>query len=188
MTTATDYPSVLFGLLAAAIICGAGGILFSRRRLTCISYWMLCSTALSGFCLLFDLHFLAISQLTVSLYLAGIILVISRPQRRAPAHNISALLHPGHVLWYVAGGALFVSLVWLLATNSQATTQAMLGDPALNSLPMWAARGDHISALGQELANRHSLLLTLLGFLILASIVSVAYLRRSRQGPEGRGQ
>jgi NADH:ubiquinone oxidoreductase subunit 6 (subunit J) len=81
-----------------------------------------------------------------------------------------------------------VSLVWLLATNSQATTQAMLGDPALNSLPMWAARGDHISALGQELANRHSLLLTLLGFLILASIVSVAYLRRSRQGPEGRGQ
>ena len=58
--------------------------------------------------------------------------------------------------------------------------RGVLGDPTFTSLPVWAARGDHVSALGQELVTRHSILLTLLGVLILASIVSVAHVRRSR--------
>jgi NADH:ubiquinone oxidoreductase subunit 6 (subunit J) len=186
MTAATDYPSALFGLLAVMAISGAGGILFCRRRLACVSSWVLCSAALSGFCLLLDLYFLAAAQFTVNLYLAGIILATGRPERGAPAREITSPSHPGRVLWYIAGGAFFVGLAWLLATRNQAIAQEMLGEPTLNSLPMWAARGDHVSTLGQELANRHAVLLALLGVLILASIVSVAYVRRSRHHPGGR--
>ena len=181
MTAATDYPSALFGLLAIVAISGAGGILFSRRRLTCVSSWVLCSAALSGFCLLLDLHFLAAVQLTVNLYLAAIILAASRSERSIPGHDITSPSRPGQVIGYVAAGATLVGLAWLLMTRS-----GILGEPMLNSLPMWAARGDHISALGQELVNRHSILLALLGLLILASIVSVAYVCRSHHRPRGR--
>ena len=149
---------------------------------------MLYSIALSGFCLLLDLHFLAAVQLTVNLYLAGIILTTGKPERSATALDITALLRPGRVLGYVAGGVLFVGLAWLLAATSQTMARGMLGEPTFNSLPMWAARGDHVSALGQELVTRHSVLLILLGLLILASIVSVAHMRRSRYRPGKREQ
>ena len=190
MAAVTDYPFVLFGLLAALTIAGAGGVLFSRRRLTCVSSWVLCSAALSGFCLLLDLHVLAAAQFTVNLYLAGIILAAGRPEQSAPSRTVASSRRPGRVLWYVAGGALFVGLAWLLAARSQAIAGAlatgMLGEPMLDSLPMWASRGDHISSLGQELANRHSILLALLGLLLLASIVSVAHTHRLGHRPRER--
>jgi NADH-quinone oxidoreductase subunit J len=167
--------TILFGLLAAIAILGACGVLLCRRVLHCGLSFLLCSAALSGLFLLLDVHFLAATQFAIGVCLTGMMISII-----TSAHNAEA--HPGFTLPYAAGGALFLALaLW-------AIVKGQMGEPVLSSLPMWATRGDHISALGRELVGRYSLPFVLFGLLLLVSIVSAVHLHRSDGFPKGREQ
>ena len=156
---------VLFALLAAG---GAVGVLLLRRAAHCIYAFLVCCAALAGLYVLLNNPFAVAVQL-IGLLAAGLLLTLGvsmwgekSPQRR----------------W----AYLPLGLIWL-AVAGWAVVSGGIGEPALTSVPMWAARTDPIPALGEELLSRHTVMFELFGLFLLVSMVGVAYAIRHGRRP-----
>lgn len=160
--------TVLYTVLAAVAIVGAGGLLFLRRPVHCLLAFLLCATALAGLYLLLNMQFLAAVQITVGVGLVGAVL----------AANLSGELSQQrgqYRPWYILATIAFMAVVcWGIVTGA-------IGESTLTSPPVWAVRGGYIPALGQELTTTHIVPFALLGLLLLVCIVSTTYLLRQHQ-------
>jgi NADH-quinone oxidoreductase subunit J len=159
--------TLAFVLLALLSIVGAAGLLFLRKVTHCAGAFLLCCVALAGLYLLLNLSFLALVQLWVVFLMASLIVMgatmISRQSTRSERQVL---------------GFLPVALL-LSVTAFWAITQGELGEPVLQSTPMWAVRGEHIAAFGQELLDNHLVPVGLVGLFLLTSIVSISHVIRS---------
>lgn len=162
-----------FILLAVSAAAGAAGILFLRRTIHCAYAYLACCTALVGLCLLLDLIFLALFQLFTALLVAAL-LAAGTPDRSLEP----TLPRYQHRRW-------LPMVLVLIAISIWAILQGKIGEPILQSIPMWAIRGEGIAAFGQEIVNNHLVLLGLVGLLLLASVVSLTHLTRQSRKTSG---
>jgi NADH:ubiquinone oxidoreductase subunit 6 (subunit J) len=167
--------AVLFVVLAAVAVVGAGGILVCRRAARCVASFLLCCSALAGLYGILGMDYIAVIQLVTSLCMAGLFLVFLTSEQAAGARMPSAL-------WCAVIALTFLTL------TTYAVLHGTLGEPVLGTLPIWAVPGEHLSTLGSELLERYTILLALLALLLLAGILAAAYVIRqgSHARPRGR--
>jgi NADH:ubiquinone oxidoreductase subunit 6 (subunit J) len=167
--------AVLFVVLAAAALAGAGGTLFGRRTTRCLAAFLLCCLALAGLYGLLDMDYIAVVQLLTSICMAGLCLLLAASEQAARPRL------PG-VLWIA-----LIALVFLTLTI-YAVLRGTLGEPFLGALPIWAVPGEHLFTLGSELVERYTILLALLALLLLAAILAAAYVFRQASYARSRGR
>ncbi|MBN1583882.1 MAG: hypothetical protein JXA89_24455 [Anaerolineae bacterium] len=158
-----------FILLAFLAMAGAVGVLFFRRTLHCAYSFLLCCVALVGLCFLLNLAFLALVQLFTTLMIAGL-LAVGTPGSQ---HNPASLLRP-KLRWLPVALILLAIIIWAIIGGR-------IGEPILQSTPIWAIHGERVAAFGQEMINNRLVLLELVGLFLLASIVSITHLTRQSQ-------
>ena len=167
--------AVLFVVLAAVALIGAGGVLVCRRATRCPAFFLLCCSALAGLYGLLDIDYIAVIQLVTGICTAGLFLMFLTSEQAAHVRMPDAL-------WCAVIALVFPTL------TIYAILHGTLGDPVLGALPIWAVPGEHLYTLGSELVERYTILLALLALLLLAGILAAAYVFRqaSHAGPSGR--
>ncbi len=167
--------AVPFALLAAVALIGAGGILMCRHTARCGLFFLVCCLALAGLYGLLNMHYIAVVQSITSVCMAGLLLTLCTSEHIARARIPTVL------------SCAAITLVFLTLT-AEALLRGTLGESVLRAPPIWAVPGEHISTLGRELLERYTILLVLLALLLLAGILSAAYMfrRASRARTKGR--
>jgi len=161
--------TVSFVALAVLALAGAGGLLFYRRVQHCVLSFLACVAALAGLYALLNLGLLAAMQLAVHAGLVSLLfLELPLAQSRATSRRS---------VWLLIAVAPFLAVtIWGLADGT-------LGEPALALPPVWAARGNVVSSLGQQLGTGYQVPFALVGLLTIVCIVSTAYVLRGHPPP-----
>jgi NADH:ubiquinone oxidoreductase subunit 6 (subunit J) len=85
-------------------------------------------------------------------------------------------------VWYALAAAPFAAIAcWGVA-------EGKLGEPAPDLVPVWAARGSYLQAIGEQLLSAYFVPLLLAALLLLVAVVATAYLAAgdTEEGAEGR--
>lgn len=164
-----------FALLLLLAIAGAGGVLLFRRPGQCCVAFVLCSTALAGIYGFLDLRFAALIELAILAGLFGLVFIVVLPWFGR---------HTAPRTWWASLVVLPLTVLITLVLSQSAIQESAAGP----LLPMWAVTGSHLAALGREWFTRHAVLLILTGLLLLASLVSTAYLVRDHDALFGEGE
>lgn len=154
--------TVTFAILALLALVGAGGLLLYRRILPCLASFFTCAAALAGLYLLLNMQFMALVQLLTGFSLAGAWLTANLSSFPEERHRPALRYLPPAVL-------LGAAICWSIL-------RGRVGEPIPISSPVWAARGTYLSALGEQLSGPYVTLFVLVGLLLLAAMVSAAYL------------
>jgi NADH:ubiquinone oxidoreductase subunit 6 (subunit J) len=153
--------TIAFALLSFLAVAAALGTLLADRPIDSSLSFVFCMVALGGILGLLGLGFAAVAQLAVAGVLSSLLLLVTWPPQ---AHRASPL----RARYLIAVVPLAVLIVWTLSRFTP-------GDPTAGPAFVGTAAGSHWSVLGRELVGRYGVVLALLGLLLLASLVSVAY-------------
>jgi NADH-quinone oxidoreductase subunit J len=162
--------AVSFVTLAVLALAGAGGLLVYRRVQHCVRSFLTCAAALAGLFALLNLGYLAAVQVAIH---AGLVSLLLLALPLAP-NQMAGRRSP----W------LLVAAVPFLAVTIWGIIAGTLGEPVLALPPVWAARGNAVSTLGQQFGAGYLVPFALAGLLIVVCVVSAAYMLHTRQSPE----
>ncbi len=154
--------TIAFALLALLSLTAVFALLISHRLSTAIASFGLYTAALVCMYVLLNLRFAAAVQLVVNAGLAAVLWagVPDGDVDEAPRSSSA---------WYALAAAPFTALAcWCVA-------QGTVGEPALDLMPVWAARSSYLQAVGEQLLSSYVVPFLLVALLLTVTVVAISH-------------